>query len=462
MTAYKLVRTVVKVQDIGRYRDASTNCLDIQLLKVKILMRIAFLVNQFPALSETFILNQITGLIDRGHEVDIYSDYIGKTTKIHSEVQNYNLLEHTFYGQIPANRFVRVFKALGLIGTKGWKNPVVFLRSLNILKYGQRAKTLQLLYSSSRFVGKQPYDIIHCQLGFLGYEGLLFREVASLKGKLVVSFRGSDFMLYLNMFGQHYFDKLFEQADLLLPVCASMKRQMIELGCNEDKIVVHRSGLELEKFVFNIRRKLPDNPVRIVTVARLVESKGVEYAIRAVANVVNFHPKLEYSIVGDGPLMESLQQLTEELGVNNIVKLVGWKKREEVIEILNLAHLMIVPSVTAKNGAIEGIPNVLKEAMAIGLPVITTEHSGIPELVQDGVSGFLVPERDVDSLAEKLGYLIEHPELWPEMGHAGRTFVEKNYDLEQLNDRLVEIYQECLCSSAKQSAKPENFIQNLS
>ena len=80
------------------------------------------------------------------------------------------------------------------------------------------------------------------------------------------------------------------------------------------------------------------------------------------------------------------------------------------------------------------------EAMALGVPVISTYHSGIPELVQDGKSGFLVAERDVDGLAEKLIYLIEHQELWSEIGQAGREYVIQNYDINRLNDRLLEIY----------------------
>jgi colanic acid/amylovoran biosynthesis glycosyltransferase len=85
--------------------------------------------------------------------------------------------------------------------------------------------------------------------------------------------------------------------------------------------------------------------------------------------------------------------------------------------------------------------NTLKEAMAMGLPVISTLHGGIPELVKDGISGFLVPERDVDAIAQRLIYLIEHPEIWPQMGKAGRAYVETHYNLNDLNDELVRIYQ---------------------
>ena len=105
---------------------------------------------------------------------------------------------------------------------------------------------------------------------------------------------------------------------------------------------------------------------------------------------------------------------------------------------------MLAPSVTSQNGDCEGIPVAIVEALAWGLPVLSTLHSGIPEVIQDGESGFLVPERDTEALAEKLEYLIEHPELWPEMGRKGRKYVEEHYDIDKLNDRLVEIYQRLL------------------
>ena len=122
----------------------------------------------------------------------------------------------------------------------------------------------------------------------------------------------------------------------------------------------------------------------------------------------------------------------------------GWKDQHEVIEILNEASIMLAPSITSKDGDREGIPVGLMEAMAVGLPVVSTYHSGIPELVKDGISGFLVPERDVDALAQKLGYLIENPDKWAEMGLAGREYVENFYDINKLNDQLVDTYQNLL------------------
>lgn len=170
----------------------------------------------------------------------------------------------------------------------------------------------------------------------------------------------------------------------------------------------------------------------------------MEYGIRAVAKLASVNQNIEYNVVGDGPLREDLQRLIQELNAGDVVKLLGWKQQQEIVEILNDADILLAPSVTSKDGDQEGTPVVLMEAMAMGLPVVSTKHSGIPELVENGVSGFLVPERDVDTLVEKLGYLIEHPELWSGMGRAGRAYIEEHYNIDKLNDRLVNIYQHLL------------------
>jgi colanic acid/amylovoran biosynthesis glycosyltransferase len=407
-------------------------------------MRIAFIVWQFPSLSETFILNQITGLSDRGHEVDIYASQRGDTSKMHPDVENYRLLNRTYFAQIPKNLLWRLLKGLGLLSSNFSKNPSVLLRSLNLFKYGKDAASLWLLYLAIQLLDKEPYDIIHCQFGTDGLRGMWLRDVGAINGKLITTFRGYDISWYIQKHGEHFYDKLFETGDFFLSNCDFFRQRVVKLGCKEKKIVVHGSGIDCRRFVFTPRYPPSDGIIRIATTGRLVEKKGIEYSIRAVAKLAKFYPNIEYNIIGNGPLQEELQQLIDELGVSDIVKLLGQKQQQELIEILNNSHIFTAPCVTAKAGDQDAPVNVLKEAMAMGLPVVSTYHGGIPELVEDGISGFLVPERDVDALAEKFGYLIEHPERWSEMGRAGRAYVEKHYDIQKLNDRLVEIYRQVL------------------
>ena len=418
-------------------------------------MKIAFLVNQFPRLSETFILNQITGLIDRGHEIDIFSYKPADIIKIHPDVEKYDLLKRTYYYEtMPKNKFLRVIKGIYPIMINFHKKPMVILRSLNVLKYGKEAASLGLLYKIIPILDKNPYDIIHCHFGPNGKLGILLKEIGAISGKCITSFHGYDMSDYIRSHGNHTYDHLFKKGDLFLPISERWKEELIRLGCSGQKIIVHRMGIDTDNFTFRARIHRKDGRVKLLTIARLVEKKGVQYGIQAVAKVLKKYPGIEYRIVGDGPLKNTLEHLVKELNINKNVTLLGWKQQEEIIELMKDADILLAPSVTGENGDQEGIPVVLMEAMAQGLPVISTYHSGIPELVQDGESGFLVPERDISALSDRLEYLIDHPEIWFEMGKAGRKHVEENFDIDKLNDRLVDLYQQLI------NGKPLNIHVN--
>lgn len=406
-------------------------------------MKIAFLIGAFPSLSETFILNQITGLIERGHEVDIYAISPSSQTKIHPDVEKYNLLSYThYYPHIPRNYFLRLLKGFGLLLTNFSRAPKVLLRSLNIFKYGRKATSLRLLYETIPFLPNLPqYDIIQCHFGNNGLKGMELRDIGAIQGKICTTFHGLDISGHLQKYGDRLYNTLFEKGDFFLAISEYWRDRLIKLGCDENKIAVHRMGIDCQKFAFRPRQPHDDGCIRLITIARLVEKKGVEYGIRAVDKIKESYPGLEYSIVGDGELKNSLEQLIQELGIKGTVKLLGWKQGKEITKLLNKADILLAPSVTSKSGDQEGIPVVLIEAMAMGLPVVSTQHSGIPELVENGVSGYLVAERDVNALADEINYLIQHPQDWADMGQEGRSKIESFYNIDQLNDQLVAIYQ---------------------
>ena len=407
-------------------------------------MRIAVLVDHFPALSETFILRQITGLIDRGHEVDIFANRRGEVTEVHPEVQNYKLMGHTYFPELPPNKLLRVAQFFSAFLTQRQIPATRLLACLNVFEYGMRALNLRLFYDVLRFADKAPYDIIHCQLEPLGLQGMLFRNMGFLKGRLLTSWRGHDFPTYVREFSSCSYHKLYQQGDLFLPVSESLKAQLIADGCSEMKITVLRSGIDLSEFPFTARTPSLDGEITILSIGRLVENKGIEYGIRAVKKLVRRNPRLRYRIVGDGPLLADLKRLVAELELGHWVSFLGWKSREGVIQELKNAALLMTPSITAVDGAQEGIPNVLKEAMAMGVPVIGTQHSGIPELIRDGETGFLVPERDAEGLASRIDYLLSHRDIWEPLCRAARAHIESCYDIERLNDDLVEIYERLL------------------
>ncbi len=416
-------------------------------------MKIAFIVGKFPALSVSFIINQIKGLIDGGHEVDIYAldGPPEDTSKVHPIVEEYHLLERTYYPPTrPENVLLRRLKTVGLLLTNLPKNPWVLLPLLNRERFGKEARKQILFYRSMPFLRRESYDIIHCQFGLFGIIGLALRQIGLIEGKLITGFRGYDISRYLKKRGDRIYDELIQEGDFFIANCEFFRQRAIKLGCDPEKIVVLGSGIDCSKFAFTPRHFPEDGKVKLVTTGRLVEKKGIEYGIRAIASLAKTYPNIEYNIIGDGPLKEHFQKLIAELNVGHIVKLVGWKQQEELIEILDNSHILIAPSVTAADGNQDAPVNTLKEAMAMGLPVIGTLHGGIPELIEDGISGFLVPERDAGVIANKVRYLIEHPEIWPDMGKAGRKRVQEKYDMYKLNEQLVEIYQQLLNSELPQ------------
>jgi len=402
-------------------------------------MEIAFFVGGFPTLSETFILNQITGLLDMGHDVEIFAEFNPKEKKVHSDIEKYRLMDRVHYFDMPQNKIKRVLKVILLIIKNFHRAPLKILKSLNVSKYGKTALSLKLLYAFIPFLDKK-FDIINCHFGPNGIIGAYLKEIG-INGKVISTFHGYDMSVFLLKNGDNVYKKLFLNGDLFLPISDYWKRKLIRLGCDEKKVIVHRMGINLEKFKFSERRKQPREPTKLLNIGRLVEKKGHEYAIRALAKIIKNHKNIEYIIAGDGPLRSNLENLVSKLGIMNYVKFLGAVEQNEVLKLYQQAHIFVLPSVTASNGDQEGIPVVLMEAQATGLPVISTYHSGISEVIINDKSGFLVSEKDVDALAGKLEYLIKHPKIWPEMGRAGRKFVEEKYNIKKLNQQLVKIYQ---------------------
>jgi len=407
-------------------------------------MKIAFIVNTFPKLSETFILNQITGLLNLGHDVEIFAFNNPNETKTHPDIEKYQLMKRVHYLDRPQNKVNCILKAIFLITTNIHKSPVKILKSLNIFKYGTDALSLKLFYTLIPFLGKK-LDITHCHFGPNGISALNLKEIGVV-GKIITTFHGYDLSMVISSNGYNVYNDLFHKGDIFLPISNYWGEKLIKLNCDKNKITVHHMGISLDKFKYSERKIHSDEAVKILTIGRLTEKKGHAYVIKALAKVVHKHKhkKIIYHIAGDGPLKCELKSLVTKLGINNYVKFWGNVEDGMLLRLYQESHIFVLASITAPSGDKEGIPVVLMEAEATGLPVISTFHSGIPEIVIDGKSGFLVPERDVDALAKKIECLIENPKLWSKMGKYGRKFVEENYNIKKLNHQLVKIYQTIL------------------
>ena len=416
-------------------------------------MRIAFLVNFFPKTSETFILNQIIGLIERGHTVDIFARYPDIDDPVHSDVKRYQLIERTRYLAIARGRKKRLLTGARIILKADWNRLSLLLRSTHTWRCGGPAKQLLLeaLFLETPLKAS-TYDVIHCHFGTAGVFGQHLREIGIIKGPLLTTFHGYDIGSYVAQNGAGIYANLFRRGEAITCSSNFIRGKLISAGCDPAKISLFKLGTDLTKFDFIERRIGSDGLIRLITVARLVEKKGLEYSIRAVGNLVGRFPKLDYTIVGDGYLRRDLSLLIEQLNLRENIRLVGWKTQEEIRQLFAESHIFVLASVLSSDGDFEGQGLVLQEAQAMGLPVICTDHNGFSGSIVDGQTGFLVPERDADALSLKLAELIGQPNLWCSIGRKGRAFVEAEFDLGKRNDALVELYRDVSARKPKVGA----------
>jgi colanic acid/amylovoran biosynthesis glycosyltransferase len=400
-------------------------------------MKIAIIVNKFPVLSETFIINQIIGMIERGHHVQIFSHKGSEDPKIHPDVMRFNLLERLTILKSPENCLDLLKKTFPIILVKSVKGNFILLQNLIRKNPYGRKFIFELLYSSASIISENCFDVIYCHFGQNGNFCALLKKLGLLKGKLVTVFHGADMTTFVNCDGRSIYENLFREGDMFLPISDLWKNKLISWGCDEQKVLVHRMGIDTFNFRSNLQEK-NDNSIEILSVGRLVEKKGFEFGIRAIAKIVKGDPtlKLSYNIAGDGPLREQLDKIIGECEVQKEVKLLGWKDQKEISELMNSAHIFLAPSVTSAEGDQEGLPVVLMEALCKELIVCSTYHSGIPELITNGENGFLVPERDVDRLCETIKFIIKSKAHWPEYRKKGRDKVFEKHDIHKLNESL--------------------------
>ena len=410
------------------------------------MMRLAFIVTAFPQPSGTPVLKQITGLIDRGHEVDIFGDRPGELNTIHPDVLRYGLLDRTYYPAMPRGIARRLVKGTWLFARHVSTQPAVFLRAADVFRYGMLAWSQVLTYAALPLLHAGRYDLIHGQFGPNGLKGLFFRECGLVSAPLLTTFRGYDLTSYPRRRGKNCYRRLFRYGEFFTANSRFLAAKALELGCPPEKLVELPTGINLARFSPRERRWKEGTELRLLTVGRLEEVKGVEYGIRAVARIAGRCPTLRYQIAGGGPLRKELEELARLLGVADRVEFLGPQTEDQVRALYADAHIFMLPGVVGRDGAEEGFGGVCAEAQATALPVVASRVGGISQTVDEGRSGFLVEPGDVDALANRLDQLIAHPQRWAEMGRAGRRHVQTHFDLDKSIDRLVDIYRRLLFS----------------
>ena len=258
---------------------------------------------------------------------------------------------------------------------------------------------------------------------------------------MIVTFHGADYSRISYAKGGMSYRKMFERVNLVTAPSRYAVKKVIGLGCPPNKIIKMPSGIDLELFQFKERQYRPSEPIRILTVARFIEKKGLPYALQAIYEISRRH-HIHYEIVGRGDAVyrDELLGLTKKLNIEKIVTFSEPRTARELSLTYQRSHIFLMASHTATDGDEESQGMVLAEAQACGMPVVATRHNGFPESMVEGESGFLATEKSVSSLVEQLEKMIRSPDRWPAMGRRGRNFVEDSLDIKELARRLETQY----------------------
>lgn len=402
-------------------------------------LRVAYLVRRFPVLSETFVMTEILDHLRNGLDLDvIVLDGEDRADFPLSEAPP-ELSGHVHYLGASITGKSTINKTAAAAARRMRAAAASFPAVQDaIYRSHRRFDSSALLSAWSRL--PRSYDVLHCHFGDIGSVGAFLKWTKTFQGTLIATIHGFEISKALKTTAAEQFRLLFDESDVILPVSAFWAHRLTTMGCDPNKVVVQRMGIDLAHLP--APRARADAGFHLVSVGRFTEKKAHADSVRAfaqAAQVIGSAP-MQLEIVGTGPLFEEVRHEAERTGVADRVRLLGSRTHAETLDLISTCDAFILPSVVAGDGDMEGIPVAIMEAMALRKPVISTFHSGIPELVVDGVSGLLAPERDVGALCSFILRLAEDPGLRATLGSAARDTIQRDFNAERLGVGLRTLY----------------------
>ena len=297
-------------------------------------------------------------------------------------------------------------------------------------EHGSKSDLLEILKKISP-------DIIYFQFGFAAH--FFFEKVdRKMNVPVVVSLRGADVSVFVKI-SEYDYGALSEYVDLFLVRSNEMAIRVKTLGVPEEKIIVHYTGIDITKFNFT---DVSNNPLnKCICISRLVGKKGIDDIVKAIGLVKKeLDPGFMLDIYGTGPLRHQLIELIQELNVGDFIRLNKSISHEELSIKLKAYSFMIQASKTDERGDMEGIPNSLKEAMAIGLRIITTDHAGIPELLKKPEWAWIVPEGDIESLSKAILAFSTSQNYSISDFKERRSFIESDFNIDKQVEDLETMF----------------------
>lgn len=393
--------------------------------------RMLYVLSQFPSLSETFIVRELQILIERGVDVRILSLKVPRERIV--QPQAAAMIDRVLY---PASGWRTLLVAFATL----LRQPTVVLAflAMTLFELWRRpvtlAKSLVAIFRALGRVGDMRTfapQLIHAP--WATYPATVAWLLSRLLGR-PFSFTSRAHDIFIE---DHMMARKLENAALAVTITEYnrrfMARWMPEPGAIPVQVIHSSLNLPELSFVRSGRQ-----PRRLLSVGRLVPMKGFDILLAAVAELRSRGLELSCTVIGEGPERARLEKQRAALGLDTQVEFPGAMPQSDVVRHMGESTLMVLPCVVAPNGQSDGIPNVLMEAMATGLPVISTRISGIPELVEDGANGSLVPAGDVAALASAIESLVHDEDKCEAFALAGRRKVESDFDVRIEAGRLLE------------------------
>lgn len=388
-------------------------------------MRITYVVGAFPSTRETFVANEIIDLLRRGVEVEVFSWFPPADEVIHPEVTESGILEHTHYFRY------RYLPQVLLSGTF-WRSlyPVLLGR------YRRRYRTLRDKMTAAYFAAR---------VRALGHRHIHSHFIGRLAEGV------SDLSRTTFSYTAHCYTPLEQMSPVARALLPSRTQASLVVAASEyvsrgrrseapeevrDRVKVVRCGIDVTRF-----QPDADSPktIDVLCVAGLGPTKGLEYLIRAAKILSETNPEVRVVHLGSGsPAQQALyQQECETLGTGDCFRLAGAVSSDQVKQHLAQSRVFALPCIITEDGYMDGLPVALMEAAAMELPMVSTEVAGIPELVIDGVTGLVVPQRDPEALAAAIQRLLDDEDLRQRLGKAARKRVEEEFSRELNGERLL-------------------------
>lgn len=409
--------------------------------------RVAYIMKRYPRLTETFILNEIRAMERYGADLRIFSLLTPEPPPHHPIASEVTAPVHSAPLEERSSRAPLARAHAACAVASPWRYALTLSKALS--RSAQSASPLSVW---RQFI-RAGFVAATCRRDRVGHLHAHFANAPAAVAQFASELTGIPFSFTAHAKDLYLTPKRVirrrARAARFVATCTGYNVRYIEsvLGERSEKVHLVYHGIDLGEFAGrNDFKTHPKRPPLILSVGRLVPKKGHDDLIAACAILRSRGVEFRCRIVGDGGLHSELQAQIDSAGLNDVVTLDGAMTHKELIALYGEAQLFALAPRITDDGDRDGIPNVIAEAMAIGVPVVSTEVSGIPELVRDGVTGALVPPRDPDALADKMAMLLADDDMRRCFAQAARALLERDFNLWATTRRLHELMQCNGCS----------------